>query len=94
MKRFILIIFFINIGCNKSAEQNKKDIEKVEIGMSYEDVQTIMQNKYFHTYSGHKFNDTIPVFSHYYHSPFASSGDYQIWYSKKDSTVISLYLGN
>lgn len=94
MKRLILIIFLIFISCNKIAEQNEKDIEKVKIGMPYDEVQSVMKNKYFHTYNHHMLNDTIPVFTHYYRSPFASSGDYQIWYSKKDSTVINLYMGD
>lgn len=84
----VLSVFFIS--CQKS-RQNEEDINKIEIGMKYQDVQKIMRNKpikYKSKYDGDS------IITKLYEAPFGASGDFKIIYQAKDSIVINIYYGD
>lgn len=93
-KNFCLFALQVLVFSCKNTNQNEVDLSKIKIGMNYSEVQAIMTNRFSRTFDGHKFNQTTPVFTHYYEAPFAASGDFEIWYNKKDSTVVNVYYGD
>lgn len=88
-----LLLVALLVSC-KSTNQNEIDLSKVKIGMKYHEVQAIMTNRFTRTYDGHKLNQKLRVFTHYYTAPIGASGDFEIWYNEKDSTVVSIYYGD
>ena len=86
-----LIISFIKNYVE--ANHNEEDIKKVTIGMKFKEVQKIMTQDT--VFSGKQiYKQTIPVIAHFYDSSFGSSDFIQIWYTQKDSTVISVNCGD
>ncbi len=83
----ILIIVFSS--CNtKKAKENFEDIHKIKKGMSFQEVQKIMRNKPFKK----ELDEDGTSFTHLYTPPFASSGNYAIEYSIKDSIVVIVWI--
>lgn len=93
MKKRTLILFVLaisSIGCN-TANENQKDLSKIKIGMKMHSVDSIMRNnpiKFKSKYDGDS------IITKLYDAPIGSSGDYEIIYVKKDSTVSNIYYGN
>jgi len=92
MKIYVIIFSLLFISCIRTSEsQNFEGLQKVKIGMNFKEANGIMVNtpkKIDTTY----WNDSL--FIHYYDSPAAASDDYGIVFSKKDSIVVEILLGD
>lgn len=92
MVRLILFLgFCFLISCNEIIEEtNEKNLQKVKVGANYKEVLKIMGKPV--RYNLYPLEDDM--FFVEYKAPFASSGNYQIYISSKDSTVLSIYHGD
>jgi len=92
MIRTAIIFGFLFLSCNNT-NQNQIDIQKIKKGMHHHNVQRIMTHKYYYS-TDNIYKQTIPVFVNYYRAPFGSSGDIEIWYRRRDSTVVTAMYGD
>lgn len=92
MKRIsiLLILMTLCIGCEKAYE-NQEDLNKIEIGMDMTDVELIMRNDAMEYESKY---DADSIITKLYEAPIGAAGDFEIIYSKKDSTVLRINYGN
>jgi hypothetical protein len=85
---FVLVIF--SVGC-KQANENQKDLNYVKIGMKMDSVEVIMRNKPINYDSKY---DADSIITKLYEAPVGASGDFEIIYKKKDSTVLRIDYGD
>jgi hypothetical protein len=92
MKKMIfLFIMFAYLSCSNKPNENFEDISKIQIGMSYKEVQKIMRNNYKDRISA-SYSDTL--FIDRYEPGFGASDYFGIVYSEKDSIVVEINLGD
>lgn len=85
---FILIVSFISC---KKAYENQNDLSNVKIGMKMNSVNLIMRNKPINFISKY---DADSIITKLYEAPIGASGDFQIIYKTKDSTVLRINYGD
>ena len=100
----LIILFILTvISCDNSAKQNYDDLTKIKVGMSIDEVRTIMRNQpidekevYYNKIKNGEIdgNGKDTLYMMVYESVFGSSDDYRILISPKDSTVKKVYLGH
>lgn len=85
----LVIIFFIKCG-ETPTEQNFEDIQKIQYGMSVKEVERIMRNKPIRVSDNPQMN--VFIFD-YKNNAFGASDNFRIYFSDRDSTVISINYG-
>jgi hypothetical protein len=92
--RLIIAIFFIVsfLACSSSEKpsQNEQNIKKIMIGMKLKEMKEIMGDPEEVLVYPKRDNE----YSFRYLAPSGLSGDYEVFVSRKDSTVVSIYYGD
>ena len=89
--KFILFVFTISfMSCNK-AKENQIDLNQIKIGMKMDSVDSIMRNNPLSFKSKY---DGDSIITKIYEAPVGASGDFEITFMKKDSTVSGVYYGD
>lgn len=90
MSRLLLLCFaFLLVGCKSKEQENWEDLQKVKIGMSYDEANAIMRHAPFE-----KRPITEGLLVQRYESVFASSDIYEIYFDNQDSTVVKINYGD
>ena len=89
--KITFLILIVNLSCDSKPDQNFKDLQKVEIGMTLYETSSIMRNQPKSKETAYWNKD---LYVHYYDSGFGASDDFMIVYSKKDSLVVEIGYGD
>lgn len=85
------LAFIFCIACETPTEQNFEDIQKIQYGMSFKEVDNIMRNKPIRIWDNPRANVII---YDYENKTFGASDNFRICFFNKDSTVVSIGYGD